>query len=105
MLVYHVEWHMRRALAPLLFDDEQRGAPRVSPVQPARRSPTATAKAKSKRTVDDLPVQSFHDWIADLATIVKNQIEPQVKSIPACDIITRPTPPQQRALHLPGATL
>ena len=25
LLAYHVEWHMRQALAPLLFDDEQRG--------------------------------------------------------------------------------
>ena len=28
MLAYYVEWHMRRRLAPLLFDDEDRAAPR-----------------------------------------------------------------------------
>ena len=35
MLAYHLEWHMRRALAPLLFDDHQRDAAeaeRLSPV-------------------------------------------------------------------------
>ena len=26
MLAYYVEWHMRRALAPVLFDDDDRGA-------------------------------------------------------------------------------
>jgi len=38
MLAYYVEWHMRQALAPVLFDDEQRGDLRSSPVAPERRS-------------------------------------------------------------------
>jgi transposase len=29
MLAYYVEWHMRRALAPLLFDDEEDGEHQV----------------------------------------------------------------------------
>jgi transposase len=36
MLAYYVEWHMRQALAPLLFDDAQRDGRRDSPVAPAR---------------------------------------------------------------------
>ena len=35
LLAYHVEWHMRQALAPLLFDDEQRGQESSSPLAPA----------------------------------------------------------------------
>jgi hypothetical protein len=45
-------------------------------------------------------VQSFQDWLKDLATIVKNTIQPQLKSLPAFEVITRPTPAQQHALQL-----
>ncbi len=105
LLVYYVEWHMRQALAPVLFDDEQHGAPRTSPVAPAQRSRSAQAKAHSKRTPDDLPVQSFQDWLKDLATIVRNRIQPKLVAIPAFDVTTRPTPAQQRALQLLAVSL
>jgi len=100
MLAYYVEWHMRQALAPVLFDDEQRDGQRSSPVAPAVRSPEAQAKARSKRTADDHPVQSFQDWLKDLATIVKNRVQPCLASLPAFEVITRPTPSQQYALEL-----
>jgi hypothetical protein len=100
MLAYYVEWHMRQALAPVLFDDEQRGGPRPSPVAPAVRSPEARAKAHSKRTADDWPVQSFQDWLKDLATIVKNRVQPRLPSLPAFQMITRPTSSQRYALEL-----
>lgn len=100
MLSYYVEWHMRQALAPVLFDDEQRGDYRPSPVAPAKRSPEARAKARSRRTEDNWPVQSFQDWLKDLGTIVKNRIEPRLRSLPAFEITTRPNPPQQYALDL-----
>lgn len=100
MLSYYVEWHMRQALAPVLFDDEQRGGPRPSPVAPATRSPEARSKARTQRTADHWPVQSFQDWLKDLATIVKSRIEPRLQSIPAFEMTTRPTPAQQYALDL-----
>ncbi|MFN3326796.1 MAG: IS1634 family transposase [Bryobacteraceae bacterium] len=100
MLAYYVEWHMRQALAPVLFDDEQRGGERPSPVAPAVRSPEAQAKARTKRTADGWPVQSFQDWLKDLATIVKNRIQPKLHSLPAFEVTTRPTPSQQYALNL-----
>ena len=100
MLAYYVEWHMRQALAPVLFDDEQRDGRRSSPVAPAVRSPEAQAKARRKRTADDRPVQSFQDWLKDLATIVKSRIQPRLASLPAFEVITRPTPSQQYALEL-----
>jgi hypothetical protein len=49
---YHVEWQMRRALTPVLLDDEQRGAERPSVVAPGERSAAATAKARSKGTTE-----------------------------------------------------
>jgi transposase len=104
LLAYYVEWHMRRALAPLLFDDEQ-PQEQPSPVAPARRSASAHAKARTKRTPDGLAVQSFRDLLKDLATIVKNRIRPVLKSIAPFDIVTRPTPLQKHALQLLGLTL
>jgi hypothetical protein len=41
LLAYYVEWHMRQALAPLLFDDDDKAAAdalRKSVVAPAQRS-------------------------------------------------------------------
>ncbi len=101
LLAYYVEWHLRRALAPLLFDDEQRGVePTSSPVAPAQRSAVALAKARRRRTPDNLPIQSFRDLLKDLATITRNRIQPALKSIPPFDVVTRPTPLQKRALEL-----
>jgi Transposase DDE domain len=100
MLAYYVEWHMRQALTPVLFDDEQRGDVRPSPVAPATRSPEAHEKARRKRTADGWPVQSFQDWLKDLGTIVRNRIQPRLRSLPAFQMTTRPTPSQQYALDL-----
>ena len=99
MLAYYVEWHLRRLLAPLLFDDVQ-PTPQPSPVAPAERSTGALQKAHSKRTTDQLPVQSFQSLLADLATIVKNRVQPRDVAAAAFDLITTPTPLQQRALQL-----
>ena len=52
MLAYYVEWHLRQAWRPFLFDDEHPGARQGdSPVSPAVRSPEACAKALTKQTV------------------------------------------------------
>jgi len=104
LLAYYVEWHLRRALAPLLFTDE-RPPQQSSPVAPAQRSASAQAKARTKRTAGGLTVQSFHDLLQDLATIVKNRIQPALKSVAPFDIVTRPTPLQKHALQLLGLTL
>lgn len=105
MLAFHVEWHMRRKLAPLLFDDQEPGQRRGSVVSPSQRSATAQTKAKTKRTPDDFPVQSFQDWLKDLATIARNCVQPKLPSIPAFTVITRPTESQRHALDLLGVTL
>src|SRR6516225_9190091 len=104
LLAYYVEWHLRRALAPLLFTDE-RPPQQSSPVAPAQRSASAQAKARTKRTAGGLTVQSFHDLLQDIATIVKNRIQPALKSVAPFDIVTRPTPLQKHALQLLGLTL
>jgi hypothetical protein len=107
LLAYYVEWHLRRVLAPLLFDDEQRAGahPAGSPVAPAQRSAGALRKARTKRTPAGLPVQSFRDLLRNLATITKNRIQPKLKSVPPFDMITRPTALQRQALELVGLKL
>ena len=103
VLAYYVEWHMRKDLAPLLFDDDDKAAAeqlRASVVAPAQRSASTQAKVHRKRTPDDLPVHSFQTLLSDLATIVTNRVQPKDASIPAFDIITTPTTLQQRALDL-----
>jgi hypothetical protein len=50
-------------------------------------------------------VQSFQDCLKDFATIVKNSVQPKLKSLPAFEVVTRPTPSQQHALSLLRASL
>ena len=100
LLAYYVEWHMRRALAPILFDDDDREAAqaaRRSVVAPAVRSPRAQRKAQTKHTAEGQPVHSFQTLLKDLATIAKNTI---ACKRPTFQTFTVPTPLQQRALDL-----
>jgi transposase len=70
LLAYYVEWHLRRAWAPLLFEDEQRREERKrrDPILPAEPSPSAQAKKSSHQTAEGLPVQSFQTLLAELAS-------------------------------------
>lgn len=108
MLAYYVEWHMRRALAPMLFDDDDPAAgeaERRSVVAPAQRSPRAKAKALTKRTDQGEPVYSFQSLLRHLRTIVKNRIRLKSDAAIEFDKITTPTPLQQRALDRLGISL
>jgi hypothetical protein len=105
MLAYYVEWHMRQALAPMLFDDDDAAAAeatRPSVVAPAQRSPGAQPKALTKLAADDTPLHSFQTLLGDLATVAKNRILPNTKDPRPFDLITTPTTLQQRALDLLG---
>jgi transposase len=100
MLAYYVEWHMRQALAPMLFDDDDReGAQQLRHrvVAPAQRSPKAQSKAQDKHTEDGLPVHSFQTLLQDLATLTKNRVRLAEQSF---DMIATPTLVQQRAFEL-----
>ncbi len=107
MLAYYVEWHMRRALAPMLFDDDDPAAGealRRSVVAPAQRSPRAKAKALTKRTAEGTPVHSFQTLLADLATLTQNRVQPKAPGTPAFEMLATPTPLQQRAFELLGVS-
>jgi DDE family transposase len=103
MLAYYVEWHMRQALAPILFDDHDRPAAeaqRASPVAKAMPSPAARRKAKTKRTDHGEPVHSFQSLLADLATLTRNTV--RYGDAPTKVLLATPTPLQQRAFDLLG---
>jgi hypothetical protein len=106
MLAFHVEWHMRQALAPILFDDhdpEAAEASRPSPVAKAQPSPAAKRKATTKLTNDGQPVHSFRTLLADLATLARNLVN--FGKAGELTMFTRPTKIQQRALDLLGVKI
>lgn len=97
MLAYYVVWHMRKALAPLLFDDHDRenaGKERPSPVAPAKVSAAAKAKAASRKTDDGRPVHSFRTLLQDLATLTRNTL--RLGDAPPAYLLASPTPIQQQ---------
>jgi hypothetical protein len=103
-LAYYVTWHLQQRLAPMLFKDHDPAAgkaARPSPVAPARRSPSAVAKAAAKVTAAGGPVHSFATLLADLATIAASRIQP-AGGLPAFTLITTPTPVQRQAFELLG---
>ena len=106
MLAYYVEWHMRRALAPLLFEDhDQADIQRASVVRKAARSPAADRKATTKRTEDDFAAQSFRSLLGQLGTIVKNWVRPAATPGASFQMVTIPNRYQRRALDLLGLSL
>jgi hypothetical protein len=99
---------MRRALAPLLFDDHDKPAAeaqRASIVAPAQRSPAARHKAAAKRTDDDVPVHSFHTLLADLATVTHNTMAMNASPDDTFVLYPKLTQVQLRALELLDARL
>ena len=110
MLAYYLEWHMRRSLAPMLFDEHDpagRDAQRTSPVAKAKPSPAAQRKAARKCTDpadgEPLPVHSFHTLLADLATLTRNLVRLGPDRLTT--ILATPTRSQRRSLDLLGVAL
>jgi len=74
LLAFYVEWHLRRAWEPLLFEDEELDLDRDwrDPVAPAQASASARRKKKTHMTPDGLPVQSYRTLLAHLGTRSRN---------------------------------
>jgi transposase len=105
MLAYYIVKHMRNALAPILFEDDDKEAAkkrRSCVVYPAKRSKRAERKAQTKYTETNIPVHSFHSLLADLGTITKNWLQPKINSIGVIEKMTKATQLQQTALDLLG---
>jgi transposase len=104
MLAYYVEWHMREAWAPLLFQDEELAQLRQQrdAVAPAQPSPSVRRKKSTRRSSEGLPLHSFKTLLAELAKRCRNTC--RVKTDPASRFttLTDPSPFQARALELLG---
>ena len=74
MLAYYVEWHMRAALAPLLYVDEDLAHIRATrdPVARAQPSRSALRKKTNKRSQGGFPLRSFNGLLSTLATLCAN---------------------------------
>jgi transposase len=107
VLAYYVEWHLRRAWAPLLFEDEERREQRQrrDPILPAQPSASAQHKKRSRETADGLPVHSFASLLEQLATrgrvtyALKSATSEQ-KSNLTFQQVPKPNPVQARAYEL-----
>jgi transposase len=105
MLAYYVEWHMRQALAPLLFQDEELSQDRMrrDPVAPAEASASAKAKKTNRVNADGVPVHSFETLLRELATRCRNTCRiPGDPNSTTFQQLTEPTPLQARAFQLLG---
>ncbi len=106
MLAYYVEWHLRRAWAPLLFEDETLPRDRQTrdPVAPAQPSPAVRQKKAERQTPDGLPVHSFKTLLQALA--MRSELTCRLRSDPSAPSIrqwSKPDPLQARALALLNA--
>jgi len=107
MLAYYLEWHLRKKLAELLYDDHEREAAeatRASIVAPAPRSEAAKQKEQLRRTADGHPVQSFQCLLKDLGTLCKNQVCWKSSPESRFERVTLPTSHHLRIFELLGLT-
>lgn len=103
LLAYYVHWHLRQALAPLLFDDEELEAERArrDPVLAAQPSESAKRKKSKRLTEEGLPLHSLETLMAAMGTRARHQCRlPSEPDAPCIQRLTEPTPLQQRALQL-----
>jgi hypothetical protein len=103
VLAYYVEWHLRRAWRPLLFEDEELDGDRAvrDPVAPAQPSDSVRRKKTTHETAGGLPVHSFRTLLAHLGC--RSRETYQVVSDPSGATFARVTeldPVQQEALRL-----
>lgn len=103
MLACYLVWHLRKAWAPMTYTDENPPA-RDNPVAPAQRSHAAKTKASRHHDANGNALRSFGGLLEHLGTLTRNQIR-----YPQTDIevpmLTDPTPDQQRAFDLIGASI
>ena len=99
LLAWYLEWHLRRRLASVLFEDEA-PAVRDSPVQKAQRSQQANAKAATRTTPDGDPVHSLTTLLQDLATVTLNQVTLPGHPNSAFSLVTKATPLQAKVFRM-----
>ncbi len=105
MLAYYVERHMRKAWAPILFEDEELEEARTlrDPVAKAESSESVKQKKTTHVTSGGWPVHSFQSLMKTLGTRCRNTCRTQSgKAFATFCELTEPTPLQAHALNLLG---
>ena len=105
MLAYHVEWHMRERLKPILYADHDKAAAeaeRSSIVAPLEPSPAAKRKARRHRTDEGSPLTSLRDLLRHLATLTLNSVITPVNPNYSFTVTATPTDLQSTAFELLG---
>jgi hypothetical protein len=104
MLAGYLTWHLRKALAPLTFTDEN-PPERDNPVAPARRSADANTKAARKTTTDThLRTHSYQGLLDHLGTLTRNQVRFAGTEAPVA-VLAETTDTQRRAFQLLDAPI
>jgi hypothetical protein len=104
MLAAYLVWHLRDALAPLTFTDEE--APqRDNPVAPATRSAGARKKAANKRNRSGTDVRSFRALLDHLATLTRNTMRTTSGMQREFEMLATPTATQRQVFELLGAAV
>ena len=94
---------MRRSLALLLFEDDNKEgarAKRTSPVEKAEAADRAKDKASLKITPDGFPVHSMQALLTDLATLILNGVTLPASPDHVFTMAAEPTRLQERASEL-----
>jgi hypothetical protein len=105
MLAYHVEWHMRERLKPILYDDHDKAeaeAKRCCVVAPLVPSPAAKRKRARHRTDQGTPLTSFRDLLRHLASLTLNSVTTPINPDYSFTLTATPTDLQKRAFELLG---
>ncbi len=103
LLAYYVEWPLRQALAPLLFEDEDLASwqARRDPVAGAKPRESVQAKKNARTTSGGLELHSFPTLLQALATRCRHQCRLHGDADgPTLERLTEPSALQQRALEL-----
>jgi transposase len=106
LLAYYVEWHLRKALAPVLFEDEELESDRQTrhPVAPAQPSASVKKKKAERKTPEGFPIHDLGTLLAEMGTRCKNWCRFDVHpDAPLIEQTTEPTPQQARIMELINA--
>ena len=105
LLSYYVQWEMKRALAPLLFADEDLSQARATrdPVAPAQPSASARRKRSAQVREDGLALHSFATLMMELGTRCRTTYEVgSGEATQKFQQLTQLTPLQAEAFRLLG---
>lgn len=103
MLTYYVEWHMRRALSPLMYAEDDLPAARESRDPVAKAGPTAESrrkKATGKSADGSHDLRTWRGMMAALGTLCRTTV--RIGNVPVV-MDTKPTGFQDNVFRLLGA--